>query len=162
MKSLESVSFLNLYDRVSDNAKVEIMDELINRLSLEELLGNKHVLDKMKLEARFNFENDQVRTLFMNSNVSSFIRDCYDTSGYAQDVNQCVTKHMKNWNYYFVTDSGNYIIFESLELFEANYNDKPKYEVKLFTFDVISKINSDQIFKLQMFHRVTLVEWYAI
>jgi hypothetical protein len=121
----------------------------------------------MKLAVCTSFKNDKVKTLFMNSNEPLFIRQCYGVVAYAEDVDKRVTGHINNWHYYFITEKGNYIIFQSPEILN-NYNaqegkdNQDKFDIKPFTFDVISNIDSDKVYKLDMFDKLRLVKWFAI
>jgi hypothetical protein len=139
---------------------------IIAQTPLDIILRNVGVMSKIKTAIAPVIEDEQVRMLFMNSNEFDFILVCYasfktDNSRYIKDFNNHLSVQLKTWKYYYITHKGNYMMSADEELpadFAKIVADN-HYELKVYSFDVISKICSDKIFKI--WDHTKYIEWYC-
>lgn len=161
--SLEATTFMNMFQRLSGNTQVEVFDEMIKRSNLENILQNKHFLNKLRFKIVENLADENVKTLTLNlRELSSFpTMDFYTSSEYCKDMNRHVSRYLKNCKFYCINNEGKYILALSLDDF-TTFNELAEYEKLLFDFDVIKCIDSTKLYKIERFDKLRLVEWWTI
>lgn len=161
MRSLETTTFLNLFDNISsEKSKLEIFEELLKRLSLSSFISRECILAKMKLEASVYFTDEKVRTLFMNSNDKDLISDCYIGPAYAKELNKKVSKEIKKWKFISIAKDGFYVFETEDDIPDAERNSILTSGYVPFSFEMINKINSDILCRAEFHYGI--IKWYDI
>jgi hypothetical protein len=108
--SLETTTFLHLYDRLNETTKSEILGHLIAKSGLNEIFADEQFQNLIKVNLLPKIKHNEIKQLFLITKVNiSVLLAGFATSGYIENLTNSVYGGIQLWKYYQLTENGNIV-----------------------------------------------------
>lgn len=148
--SLEQDAFVTLYDGLNEHTKKPVLSKILSRLSLDEILGDPTVLNKLKKEL-IPRVSEILKDLLTKTTNPWPIVNCFKNPRYIIQLH----RKTERWRFLMTTEDGRQIAVNNVYQLSVD-----KFSVKdIQPFD-INKVLSDKLYIIYTNHG--LHPWYVV